>query len=230
MGRKSKIEASVKVQTVEDILNGRKSRSGAARELNISKNTIQQWLVIYQNAGDTGLLEQPKNAFYTEETKLNAVLDYLNGEGSLMMIAQKYQLRSSNQLQNWVKAYNTHGEIKSRMSGGGSYMSKARNTTFEERLEIVKECIANDHNYGAAAIKYECSYQQVRNWVIKYEELGEKGLEDRRGKRAGTLPSRTKEEELRDRIAELERINKRQQMELDLLKKVKELEKKGRFL
>lgn len=35
--------------------------------------------------------------------------------------------------------------------------------------------------------------------------MGSKGLEDRRGRRVGSLPSRTPEEELRDKIAELER-------------------------
>ena len=42
----------------------------------------------------------------------------------------------------------------------------------------------------------------------KYEKMGSAGLEDRRGKRAGSQPSRTPEEELRDRIAELERKNR----------------------
>ncbi|MBK0038797.1 MULTISPECIES: helix-turn-helix domain-containing protein [unclassified Enterococcus] len=28
-------------------------------------------------------------------------------------------------------------------------------------------------------IKYQVSYQQVRNWVLKYEEMGEAGLKDR---------------------------------------------------
>lgn len=65
-------------------------------------------------------------------------------------------------------------------------------TTYEERLQIVQDCLDHDKNYGAVALKYGCSYQQVRNWVKRYEEMGAAGLEDRRGKRAGTLPSRTK--------------------------------------
>ena len=69
------------------------------------------------------------------------------------------------------------------------------------------------------ALKYQCSYQQVRNWVKRYEEMGWKGLEDRRGRRVGSLPSRIPEEELRDKIAELERKNHDLQMENDLLKK-----------
>ena len=109
-------------------------------------------------------------------------------------------------------------------------MKKARSTTFDERLKIVMDCLANDKNYGAMALKYQCSYQQVRNWVKKYEKMGKAGLEERRGKRAGSLPSRTPEEELRDKIAELERKNLDLQMENDLLKKVREIERRDRYL
>lgn len=52
----------------------------------------------------------------------------------------------------------------------------------------------------------------------KYKEMGEAGLEDRRGHRIGSLPSRTKEEELRDQVAELKRKNHLLQMENDFLK------------
>ena len=49
-------------------------------------------------------------------------------------------------------------------------------------------------------------------------KMGSAGLEDRRGRRIGSKPPHS-EEELRDRIAELERKNKDLQMENDLLKK-----------
>ena len=106
-------------------------------------------------------------------------------------------------------------------------MSKARTINSEERLKIVQECLLNDKDYGAMALKYKVSYHQVRNWVKKYEEMGSAGLEDRRGRRTGTLPSRTPEEELKDKIAQLERDKQYLQMENDLLKKVKELKRRG---
>jgi hypothetical protein len=56
--------------------------------------------------------------------------------------------------------------------------------------------------------------------------MGQAGLEDRRGHRAGTLPGRTPEEELRDRVAQLEREKGFLEMENALLKKVKELERR----
>ena len=107
-------------------------------------------------------------------------------------------------------------------------MTKGRETTPEERIEIAKECIGNNNNYGEIALKHQVSYQQVYGWVKKYRAMGDAGLEDRRGHRSGTLPSRTPEEELRDRVAQLERKNRYLEMENELLKKVKELERRRR--
>ena len=231
MSGKSKIDPALKVDLVERYLRGEIGASEAARMAGSTRETvITDWVIIYRNEGPTGLLGHPHNKSYSKELKLAAVTDYLNGEGSLRDISERYELRSTRQLRSWLKEYNTHGEIKSRGSGGGSYMRKARQTTPEERLDIVRDCLAQNKNYGAMALKYNCSYQQVRNWVMRYEKMGSAGLEDRRGRRAGTQPARTPEEEMRDRIAELERMNRDLQMENDLLKKVKELEMKDRYL
>lgn len=233
MSRKSKIDPAIKVNLVERFLRNEIGAKEACRLAGISDRSTKvfmRWVFIYENDGPSGLSNQKRNRYYSEEVKMNAVNAYLNGEGSELAIAMRFGLRSEKQLHDWIKSYNTHGEIKSRRSGGGSYMRKARQTTLEERLEIVHDCLANDKNYGAIALKYNCSYQQVRNWVLRYERMGFTGLEDRRGKRVGTQPARTPEEEMRDKIAELERRNRDLQIENDLLKKVRELEMKDRYL
>ena len=230
MSRKSKIDPTEKVKIVERLLADEISVSEAARLTGVDKASIRRWRNLYLADGPTALMAQRNNKVYSQELKLQAVHEYLDGKSSQADIVKKYHLRSSRQLRNWIKVYTTHGEIKSRGSGGGSYMRKARQTTPEERLEIVQDCLANDKNYGAMALKYNCSYQQVRNWVLRYEKMGSAGLEDRRGRRAGTQPARTPEEELRDKIAELEQRNRDLQMENDLLKKVRELEMKDRYL
>lgn len=228
MSRKSKIEPVEKVKIVERYLKGEIGLNEAARlSGTCSNDSVIAWIRIYEEAGPVGLLDPPRSHSYSKELKLNAVHDYLNRKGSQNAICKKYHIRSRSQLRQWIKVYNTGGSLKE--TTGGTSMKKARITTPEERLKIVRECLENDRNYGAMAIKYNCSYQQVRNWVIKYKEMGWAGLEDRRGFRVGTQPSRTPEEELRDKIAELERKNKDLQMENDLLKKVKELERRDRY-
>ena len=233
MSRKSKIDPVLKVQLVEQYLRGEIGITEAARTAGlygIGTDCFRKWVIIYQNEGPDGLLVPKGNKHYPLELKLKAVNDYLQGDGSLLKIMGRYRIRSKKSLQDWIKQYNTHGKISDRTSGGGSYMRKARQTTPEERLEIVRECLANDRNYGAMALKYNCSYQQVRNWVLRYEKMGSAGLEDRRGHRAGTQPARTPEEAQRDKIAELERKILDLQMENDLLKKVRELEMRDRYL
>lgn len=228
MSRKSKISPIEKAKIVEQYLNGEVGIRQAGRKLGVAYQSIQKWVSIYKSKGPAGLLDQPQNTHYSKELKMSAVNDYLNGQGSLIDICLKYEIRSTTQLLKWIKVYNSGGILKT--STGGTFMKKARTTTFDERLKIVTECLANDKNYGAMALKYQCSYQQVRNWVKRYEEMGSKGLEDRRGKRLGSLPSRTPEEELREKIAELERKNYDLQMENDVLKKFRELERRDHYL
>ena len=108
-------------------------------------------------------------------------------------------------------------------------MKASRETTYEERVKIAKECLANDRNYGEIAIKYKVSYQQVYGWVKRYIELGEAGLEDRRGRRKKAQEPRSKEEELQIENAQLKHELQMVKMERDLLKKVSELERKDRY-
>ena len=105
-------------------------------------------------------------------------------------------------------------------------MTKARKTTFEERVAIARECIASGRNYGELAVKYNVSYQQVYTWTNKYAEQGEDGLEDRRGQRTVQQQPRTPEEEMKIRIAQLEHENYMLKMERDLLKKLDEIERR----
>ena len=231
MSRKSKFDPVLKVELVERYLRSEIGLNEAAQMAGLeSGRSFADWVCIYRSEGPAGLLNQQHNKRYSKDLKLAAVTAYINGEGSSRQIIERFAIRSKRTLLSWLKVYNTHGEIKCRGSGGGSYMRKTRQTTPEERLEIVQDCLANDKNYGAMALKYNCSYQQVRNWVLRYEKMGSAGLEDRRGRRVGSQPARTPEEILRDRIAELERQNHDLQMENDLLKKVRELEMKDRYL
>ena len=105
-------------------------------------------------------------------------------------------------------------------------MKTSRTTTKEERIQIVRECIANGCNYGETAIKYNVSYQQVYTWTKKYEELGSVGLEDRRGKRTKDQEPRTELEELKIELAKVKHQLHLAEMERDLLKKLEEIERR----
>lgn len=98
-------------------------------------------------------------------------------------------------------------------------MKQGRETTQAERIQIAKECIASGKNYGEMALKYKVSYQQARAWTLRFEELGESGLEDRRGKRKRDQAPRTELEKLQIENEQLKHELYLAEMENDLLKK-----------
>jgi len=196
-----------------------------AEQNNIDHGSIEEWIIQYKQNGVTAFLPEEHNRTYSEATKRQAVEAYLAGNGSQRVITAKYGLRDRKQLRQWIKVYNSGKGFRQKMSGG-SRMKEARPTTVEERIQIAKDCIANGENYGETALKFNVSYQQVYQWVKKYKEKGDAGLEDRRGKRLKDQTPRTREEELEIEIAKLKHELYMTQMERDLLKKLDEIERR----
>ena len=221
MPHKKKATTEEIIRVIHAYLSEEIELKDAAQQLQVHTSTIRRWI-----RGIQFFMPHEHNRVYSAELKMKAVLSYLNGEGGYMFICQKYKIRSTCQLRDWIKLYNAHGDLNSRKhSGGGSYMSKVRNTTQEERVQIAKESLASGKNYGEIAQKYNVSYQQVRTWTLRYMELGESGLEDRRGKRKKDQVPRTELEKAQIEIEKLKHQLYMAEMERDLLKKLKELER-----
>ena len=162
---------------------------------------------------------------YPADLKKQAVLDYLSGKGSQTDICKKYGICSKSKLQKWIKKYNGHEELKSSGTGGHIIMIKGRKTTFEERVEIVQYCIANDCNYTQTSEKYQVSYQQARNYTIKYRAGGVDALRDKRGKRKA--PDEMSElEKLRAEVKILRAEKEHAEMEASFLKNSTKVERR----
>lgn len=231
MPHKQRISIAEKIKVIQGYLKGEVGYTDSVKRGRCSAKTFWRWVKQYRAEGVEAFLPHERNRHYPPEAKLQAVRDYLSGGGSQEEIAQKYHLRSSRQLRDWIKVYNTHGDFNSvKFSGGGSYMRQGRGTTQEERLEIVKACIASGKNYGEMALKYKVSYQQVRSWTLRYLEMGEAGLEDRRGKRKRVQEPRTELEKAQIEIEQLKRKLYLAEAERDLLKKLEEIERRDAFL
>ena len=225
MGRKAKFSFDTKMDIVMRCLSGKTTANYEAELLGINSERIREWISLYQSLGTDGLITTSKNSRYSAELKQRAVLDYLRGTGSYLTICEKYRIRSTRQLREWVLKYNSHEELKSSGTGGRSIMTKGRKTTFEERVEIVDYCIAHDRNYAETANKFGVSYQQARNYTIKYEESGVEGLKDNRGRRKPE-DEMNELEKLRAEVKLLRAAKERAEMEVSFLKKLEEIERR----
>lgn len=221
---KRKITAEDKIYAVNLYLDGKESQCRIASMFDVSLASVQQWIRNYRAMG-TDAFTLNKNKKYSKELKQQAVLDYLAGRGSQDDICKKYGIRSRSKLQIWIKKYNGHEELKTSRTGGSSLMTKGRKTTFEERIEIASYCISHDHNYAETSEKFKVSYQQARNYTIKYETNGVSALLDNRGKRKSE-DTLTEVERLQAEL-KLERAKRqRTEMELSFLKKLEEIERR----
>ena len=212
----NKYDAEVKIAAVKKYLDGQSSQRKIAERLGIRVSSLQKWIMKYEAMGVDGFLKTG-NRHYSKALKEQAAQSYLAGEGSLMTICKKFKIHSTYQLQVWIKKYNSHEKLTASGTGGTAIMTEGRKTTFEERIEIAAYCIEHDHNYAQTAAKYKVSYQQARNYTVKYENGGVDALQDRRGKRKSenTL---TEMERLRAELKLEKAMRIRAEMEASFLK------------
>ncbi|MBQ9037644.1 MAG: transposase [Erysipelotrichaceae bacterium] len=201
--------------------------SQIVRELGMGKQgnvRVYVWVRMYKKHGSEIFNDKPHNRSYSKEFKEKVVREYLAGHGSLSDLQIKYGIPSMETIRNWISMYNKHIEMKDYDPKPEVYMAESRKTTLEERKEIVKYCLEHDRDIKTTASLYKCSYQQVRSWVLKYEENGDDGLLDRRGKRKDE-DELTELEKAQRKIAQLEREKEEFRKKYELLKKAEQLER-----
>ena len=136
---KRKVSVEDKIYAVNLYPDGKESQHSIASMFDVSIASVQQWICNYESMGaDEFTLK--KNKKYSKELKKQAILDYLAGHGSQNDIYKKYEIRSKGKLQNRIKKYNGHEELKFSRTGGHIIMTKGNKTIFEERVEIAQYC------------------------------------------------------------------------------------------
>jgi len=224
---KKSFSPDVKILALQYLEEGRHTLQEICTMFSVNMTTLQVWRALYKYGGVKALVRHKKNKVYSEELKQRAVEDYLSEKYSMFDILAKYGISSLSVFKKWLKIYTSHSELKDSGKGLSQTMTKGRKTTVEERIEIAKACLANKKNYQETATQFEVSYQQVYQWVRKFEENREQGLADRRG-RTKLVEERTPEDELRLIIQQMERENERLRAENLLLKKLEEIERRHR--
>ena len=118
-------------------------------------------------------------------------------------------------------------ELKDYIPGGKEiYMAKSRKVSKDERIEIAKYCIEHNLDYVRTAKFYETTYANVFNWVKKYRENGEEGLNDNRGRKKLVEEDNSEVAILKRQLKQMERERNRALLEVELLKKLDEIERR----
>ena len=199
------------------------------KEYGIEASIIRRWGHKYETFGEDGLEKQNADLCnYSAEFKKKIVLEYLGGNITSQDLAAKYKIHAPSTVRTWIKQYNNHEDLTNSRKEGVYFMAKngaRKNTTLEERINIVEECINTGCNYASTANKYGCSYGQVYAWVRKYKDKGIEGLYDRRGKNKA-ISQLSDIEKLKAENRLLKAQTQQQQMEIDFLKKLDEIERR----
>ena len=203
----------VKLQAVKDYISGNGSYLSHASELGVNETVFTRWVNKYKTFGESAFIRTGHYQSYSVSFKKVVVEAYLNGEGSYRELAVTYNIPSENTIRQWVLKYNGHEKLKASGTGGIAIMTKGRKTT------------AHDHNYAKTSELFGISYQQARNYTIKYEKQGVEALRDRRGKRKPE-EEMSELEKLRAENRILRAEKEHAQMEADFLKKLAELERR----
>ena len=219
MSKMNEYSGAEKLAALQELENGQGTRKDVARKYHISLTTLVKWRRRYKLYGLEGLEIQSHNNSYSAELKLQPVLDILSGNYSQNQIIDKYIISSRTQLARWINKYNGHSSLS--YNQGAKAMTKGRSTTWQERIDIAMYCLAHNHNYQKTVDQYQVSYQQVYQWVKKYEDGGQTALQDGRGRKK-TEEELTEADRQKLAMKKIEYENERLRAENAFLKKLQE--------
>jgi transposase-like protein len=214
-----------KIRIIKALEEGSHSISELESIYNVHNVSIYDWIYKYEKYGVDGLKESSTWRRFSKELKQDAVKDYLSGDFSIREVTRKYEIPSTSTLRRWIKKYNSHRELKDTSKERTSSMTKGRKTTWNERIQIVLDCLGNGKDYQVTSETHNVSYQQVYQWVKKYVDGGEEALKDKRGRKKEEVEL-TSEEKIQLQMKKLERENERLRAENLFLKKLEEIERR----
>lgn len=213
-----------RAMVAQEYLNGQGSSISIAAKYGVTDKTIRRWAQRYEEQGILAFSRGIGNTRYTSDFKQMCVKLYINGEMSEEEIVAKYNISTYSVLHGWIMRYNANRELKDYCPKREVYMAEARRkTTMDERKEIIEYCLSHKRDYKETAATFDVSYSQVYSWAKKYDEKGEEGLTDKRG-RHKTDDEVDELERLRRENLRLKRQLEERDMAVELLKKVKEFE------
>jgi transposase-like protein len=216
-----------KVKACEKYHSGKYSYGSIAKEIGCSRESIRRWFFRYLQYGPSAFDITPDRKKYDNKFKLAMIDLYLSGNCSMAELTAKHKI-SVSMVQRWVQKYNNGINLEKEAG-----TMKSRKTTFEERLEIANWVLSNQMNYKEAAERYGVTYALVYKWTKSYLDGGEEALEYK--KRGPKPPDPNKKhnlsevEKLKQELEKEKALRKMRELEIEILKKKQDFEKKLRY-
>ncbi|EUJ27799.1 Transposase and inactivated derivatives [Listeria grayi] len=220
----NRTDFDTRVFLVNEIIRNGKTVTTVAKENNLNRGTLSDWVRKYKKSGPESLKPYRKKYSYTYQEKIAAVKRVILNGKSILGTVEEFNISSKAVLKAWIKNYNRQKELKNTGSRLSTMKSKksSKKTSIQERLEIVQYTIAHNYNYQAAIKKYGVSYQQIYTWIRKYNSKGIQGLQDKRG-RNQIIEELSEIDKLKLENNKLRDRNEFLEMEIDIEKKLQEL-------
>lgn len=103
----SKYSFELKLKAVLTYLNGKESMRAVAKRFNVSKTPLLNWVALYQENGEQGLISTYTN--YDIQFKMD-VLNYISEFGaSLTQAAARYNIASPSTILQWQRQFEESG-------------------------------------------------------------------------------------------------------------------------
>lgn len=165
MSEKSReLSPEEKLWAVKEYLSGKGSTYSIADKYGVTDTSIRRWVDRYKIDGEQAFRKKPLTSSLSQEEKLRAVHEYLQGVLSLRDIALKYGVGDSS-VRKWIAKYNTGGDAALLPNHTKKHYSKS----FKQ--EVVRAYLAGEGSYSELCVRYNIpSFTTARKWVLEYND------------------------------------------------------------
>ncbi|MFD2132638.1 IS3 family transposase [Pseudogracilibacillus auburnensis] len=117
----------------------------------LSETAFNTKVLRYQEHGLTGIQTKRRNNHYSKEFKDSIVKEYVERGTPVRELARKYNIPSHETVRKWIIKYTKGEGLKTYSPKPEVYTMKSRKVTHDEKIKIVKACLANNLSYKEVA-------------------------------------------------------------------------------
>ncbi len=113
----------------------------------IDASTFNARVLKYQEHGIVGIQMKRRNNHYSKQFKKYLVNEHIENGVPIRELACRYNIPTHGTIRTWIIKYTRGEEMKTYSPKPEVYTMKSRNVTHDEKVEIVKDCLANELSY-----------------------------------------------------------------------------------